>query len=92
MKKQGGREGGSWAALHHSCPAPGSAAASAASFGSPAHSSQPREALYNEGRPEPRDTLGGVGESCLGRQVAAESRGCICVLGRQPGSEPGPHE
>lgn len=27
-----------------------------------------------------------------GRQVAAESRGCICVLGRQTGSEPGPHE
>lgn len=72
--EEAGREGARWAALHHSCPAPGSAAASA-SFGSPAHSSQSREALYNEGRPEPRDTLGSVGESCLG-----EAGGC-----REPG-------
>lgn len=89
--KEAGREGARWAALHHGCPAPGAAAASA-SFGSLAHSSQPQEALYtvNEGHPEPRDALGVVGRVLPGGGGWQQRAGAasVCWAGR-PAASPG---
>ena len=83
--KEAGREGARWAALHHGCPAPGAAAASAL-FGSLAHSSQPQEALYtvNEGHPEPRDALGVVGRVLPGGGGWQQRAGAASVCWARP--------
>ena len=88
--KEAGREGGSWAALHHGCPAPGAVAA-LASFGSPAHSSQPQEALYTSTRAilNPETPLVLWESPAWGRRVAARAGAAsVCWAGR-PAASPG---